>query len=113
MWPQQGYMPRFLTKMVLTECRLMLMMLPSHATMMVERLLFSGIKHLCPGDIFKPIISFISALTSETSGTSQVRRSKSFSWSEVISHALERRIFSDVFKGPRKMPLRSKLCGVI
>ena len=87
--------------------------LPSHAKMMVDRLLLSGIQHLCYGDIFRLVISFIRALTTETKGASLVRRSKSFSWSEVISHALERRIFKDVFKGPMKMPLRSKLCGVI
>ena len=38
--------------------------LPSHATIIVDKLLFSGIKHLCHGDNFKPAISLISNLTS-------------------------------------------------
>ena len=40
-----------------------------HAAIIVDRLLFSGIKHRCHGDNLKPVISLISILTSETNGT--------------------------------------------
>ena len=53
--------------------------LPSHATRIVERLLFSRIRHLCYGDSLSSIISLIMDLTFETSGASLVRRSKSIS----------------------------------
>ena len=56
------------------------MVLPSQATMIVVKLLFLGTRHLCHGDNFRlVIISFISSFTSETSGTSLVMRSRSFS----------------------------------
>ena len=87
--------------------------LPSQATMIFHNLLSRGIIHLGQGLSLRFAIALIRILTSDTNLTSLVLRSKYFSASEVMSHALLRRIFRDDFNGPRNGPVKSKLSGVI
>ena len=82
---------------------------PSQATSIVVRVFCSGIRHLYQGDNLSLIISFIIVFTSDTSVASLVARSRSISYNEVISHALESIILREAFTGPRNIPLRMKL----
>ena len=89
------------------------MVLPSQATKTFHNLFLSGIIHLGHGLRVNLTISLNRVLTSATSLTSLVLRSRSFSANEVMSQALLRSIFKDDFSGPKNGPNMSKLWGVI